>query len=211
MSSNQIFFFLYILFLSLSFINYKSPMKVIILTSLLLVCSLGFTISNIVTDDGRVKVDFYYESLCPYCQQFMERSLKVASQTKVNFMFYSRISGKSVTSTFILMEMPKESKMEPAGVLLANMEWENVKAILSRPVRLRNTTFTLKPFHSSFVLRITPTIGLQVEKNALRPTTWTGMRFIHALPQLKELNTLWRWPRRLNLSTQFILTFHGLW
>lgn len=59
-------------------------MKVVVFCAFLLVCSLSFTISNIVTDDGRVKVDFYYESLCPYCQQFMERSLKVASQTKVN-------------------------------------------------------------------------------------------------------------------------------
>mgnify|MGYP001066923979 CR=1 FL=1 len=61
-------------------------MKVIILGALLLVCSLTFTISNIVTDDGRVKIDFYYESLCPYCQQYMERSLKVAAQTKVDFL-----------------------------------------------------------------------------------------------------------------------------
>ena len=61
-------------------------MKAILFTALLLVCSLGFTINNIVTDDGRVKVDFFYESLCPYCQQFMERSLKVASQTKVSIL-----------------------------------------------------------------------------------------------------------------------------
>lgn len=72
--------------ISFSFINNKSPMKVVVLCAFLLVCSLSFTISNIVTDDGRVKVDFYYESLCPYCQQFMERSLKVASQTKVNLL-----------------------------------------------------------------------------------------------------------------------------
>jgi hypothetical protein len=31
----------------------------------------------------KVKVDFYYESLCPYCQQFIEKSLKVAASTKV--------------------------------------------------------------------------------------------------------------------------------
>ncbi len=61
-------------------------MKIIIFAAFLLVCSLGFTINNIVTDDGRVKIDFYYESLCPYCQQYMERSLKVASQTKVDYL-----------------------------------------------------------------------------------------------------------------------------
>jgi len=83
-------------------------MKVIILGALLLVCSLSFTISNIVTDDGRVKIDFYYESLCPYCQQFMERSLKVAAGTKVDFLLIFRISGKFVTLTSTHMEMPKE-------------------------------------------------------------------------------------------------------
>ncbi len=31
----------------------------------------------------KVKVDFYYESLCPYCQQYMQKSLKIASQTEV--------------------------------------------------------------------------------------------------------------------------------
>lgn len=34
-------------------------------------------------DGGKVQVDFYYESLCPYCQQYIERSLKVAASTKV--------------------------------------------------------------------------------------------------------------------------------
>lgn len=31
------------------------------------------------TDGGKVKIDFFFESLCPYCQQYMERSLKIAS------------------------------------------------------------------------------------------------------------------------------------
>lgn len=35
------------------------------------------------TDGGKVKVDFYYESLCPYCQQYIQKSLKVAASTKV--------------------------------------------------------------------------------------------------------------------------------
>lgn len=52
----------------------------------LLTTSYGFTVEeeNIVTADDRVKIDFYYESLCPYCQQFIERSLKTAANTKVN-------------------------------------------------------------------------------------------------------------------------------
>lgn len=62
-------------------------MKILIISLLLLACTYGETIENIVTDDGKVKIDFYYESLCPYCQQFIERSLKVASQTKVSHSF----------------------------------------------------------------------------------------------------------------------------
>lgn len=61
-------------------------MKTIILAALLLVSTMTFTINNIVTDDGKVKVDFYYESLCPYCQQFISRSLKTASLTKVSVL-----------------------------------------------------------------------------------------------------------------------------
>ena len=38
------------------------------------------------TDGGKVTVDFYYESLCPYCQQFIEKSLKQAAATKASFM-----------------------------------------------------------------------------------------------------------------------------
>jgi len=60
-------------------------MKSILFLAFLLVASFGFTIDNIATDDDRVKIDFYYESLCPYCQQFIERSLKVAASTKVLF------------------------------------------------------------------------------------------------------------------------------
>lgn len=36
------------------------------------------------TDGGKVKVDFFYESLCPYCQQYIQKSLKTAAATKVN-------------------------------------------------------------------------------------------------------------------------------
>lgn len=34
-------------------------------------------------NDDKVKVDFYYESLCPYCQQFISGALKTAANTKV--------------------------------------------------------------------------------------------------------------------------------
>lgn len=35
----------------------------------------------------KVKVDFYYESLCPDCQSFITRALKTAAATKVNDYF----------------------------------------------------------------------------------------------------------------------------
>lgn len=59
-------------------------MKTVLFITLLLVCTLGFKFNKIVTDGDKVKIDFYYESLCPYCQQFITRSLKVAANTKVN-------------------------------------------------------------------------------------------------------------------------------
>ncbi len=102
-------------------------MKIILLATFLLVCCLGFNLQKIVTDDEKVKIDFYYESLCPYCQQFIERSLKVASQTKVKHLIIERISGKYAILTFILTEMPREFKMGQAGHLHANMEKANVK------------------------------------------------------------------------------------
>ncbi len=51
---------------------------------LLLVSASAFTIQqNQPSNDDRVKIDFYYESLCPYCQQFITGSLKTAANTKV--------------------------------------------------------------------------------------------------------------------------------
>ena len=35
------------------------------------------------SNDDKVKVNFYYESLCPYCQQFMSSSLTKAMATDV--------------------------------------------------------------------------------------------------------------------------------
>ena len=66
------------------------------------------------------------------------------------------------------MEMLKESLMDQAGLLPANMEKENVKEILSKHAHLRNTTFIPKHFPSLSVLKATLAIGLQVVKNALK-------------------------------------------
>lgn len=38
-----------------------------------------------ITVSQKVKVDFYYESLCPYCQQFIDKSLKAAASTQVTY------------------------------------------------------------------------------------------------------------------------------
>jgi interferon gamma-inducible protein 30 len=42
--------------------------------------SVGYNLVNMPNDD-RVKVDFYFESLCPYCQQYMVGALKTAANT----------------------------------------------------------------------------------------------------------------------------------
>ena len=55
--------------------------------ALLLVNTLAFNIfvnKRQDSNDDKVKVDFFYESLCPYCQQFMDRSLKTAASTPVS-------------------------------------------------------------------------------------------------------------------------------
>jgi hypothetical protein len=46
------------------------------------------------------------------------------------------------------MEMLKEYKMDQAGLLLVNMEIENVKEILLKLAPLRNMIFIPKLFHS---------------------------------------------------------------
>ena len=58
-------------------------MKITILLCLLALTLLTSARHNIYYDGDKVKVDFYYESLCPYCQQFMQKSLKTAVGTKV--------------------------------------------------------------------------------------------------------------------------------
>ena len=90
-----------------------------------LIALVAATHTVLSTAGDKVKVDFYYESLCPYCQQFIEKSLKQAAATKVNIILF-RISGKSVTSICIHMEMLEESKMVPAGHSPVNMESMNV-------------------------------------------------------------------------------------
>lgn len=118
------------------------------------------------TDGGKVKVDFYYESLCPYCQQFIEKSLKTAAATKV-YKNLLRISGKYVISVCILMEMLKEFKMVPVGVLHANMESMNVSETLLKLALLRNMISTLKLFLSLSALRLIQVTGQDQDKDAL--------------------------------------------
>ena len=57
-------------------------MKVIIFCFTFLFLASTFNIYQEENDD-KVKVDYYFESLCPYCLQFMEGSLKKAAATKV--------------------------------------------------------------------------------------------------------------------------------
>lgn len=80
-------------------------------------CNSFFSLNS----DGKVQVDFYYESLCPYCQQFIQKSLKTAANTKVLLLIF-RISGKFVISGSILMVMQKELKVDLNGITHVNME-----------------------------------------------------------------------------------------
>ena len=60
--------------------------KHILLLAVLFIAVTSFNIFNIrqhTPNDDRVKIDFFYESLCPYCQQFIVGSLKTAANTKV--------------------------------------------------------------------------------------------------------------------------------
>lgn len=118
------------------------------------------------TDGGKVKVDFYYESLCPYCQQFIEKSLKTAAATKV-YKNLLRISGKYVISVCILMEMLKEFKMVPVGVLHANMESMNVSETLLKLALSRNMISTLKLFLLLSALKLIQVTGQDQDKDAL--------------------------------------------
>lgn len=50
---------------------------------LVLLCAvLAFSFSMKKADDGKVIIDYYFESLCPYCQQFLEGGVKKALGTK---------------------------------------------------------------------------------------------------------------------------------
>lgn len=56
--------------------------SILVVLAVLLVSATAFSVGN--SNGDKVKVDFYYESLCPYCQQYIEKSLKIAANTKVN-------------------------------------------------------------------------------------------------------------------------------
>lgn len=55
---------------------------ILLLLSALIALSVSYNLVNDLPNDDKVKVDFYYESLCPYCQQYMVGSLKTAANTK---------------------------------------------------------------------------------------------------------------------------------
>lgn len=79
-------------------------------------------------NDDRVKIDYFFESLCPYCQQYIVGSLKTAANTKVYYILF-RISGRFAISISIHMEMLEDKELEIAGILHANMDLGNAKEI----------------------------------------------------------------------------------
>lgn len=135
---------------------------------LAILCFQTILTFNIIAEpepnDDRVKVDFFFESLCPYCQQFIVGSLKTAAATKVSIKLF-RISGRSVTSIYTLTEMPDAHLMEQVGVSVVNMEFVNAKEISSNHALLVYMINTLKPCPSLSALKLIPTIGLLRERN----------------------------------------------
>jgi hypothetical protein len=96
------------------------PMKATLFLACLLVCALTFKIdNNIVTEaDDRVKIDFYYESLCPYCQQYIEKSLKVATSTKVCLYINSGLLENLQLQPLSIWKCQKSSKWIQLGFYL---------------------------------------------------------------------------------------------
>ncbi len=64
-------------------------MNKLLLLALVLSAVSCIEIAQIQENDDRVKVDYYFESLCPYCQQFIVGQLKTAAATKVRLLVYS--------------------------------------------------------------------------------------------------------------------------
>lgn len=127
----------------------------------LLVSASAFTIhQNEDPNDDRVKIDFFYESLCPYCQQYITGSLKTAASTKVSLPTF-RISGKYVTSTSTPTGIPREPKMDLRGISPASMESGSVKETSLKPAQSSSTQMisTPKLYPSSSVWSKIPTIG----------------------------------------------------
>lgn len=117
-------------------------------------------------NDDRVKIDFFFESLCPYCQQYIVGSLKTAANTKVYYIIF-RISGRFAISISIHMEMLEDKELEIAGILHANMEPGNAKEILLKHVLLKFMINILKPFHLSSASKLMPVILLPKGPNVL--------------------------------------------
>lgn len=136
--------------------------------ALLAVTTLSFNIMVNDANDDKVKIDFYYESLCPYCQQFMAGALTKAANTKVAHQLL-RISGKSANLLSLPTEMPKGHGMDRPGASPASTVLENVK----------ETSFKL--VHLSFI-RMTSTLSLYLLSYVWSPTLLTGF--------LKEKNVL---------------------
>ena len=84
------------------------------------------------SNDDKVKVNLYFESLCPGCHQFIMGALKTAASTKVLLHRY-RTSGRSVSSISSHTAMQDDTKMAPAGPSTASMALENARATLLRP------------------------------------------------------------------------------
>ena len=121
-----------------------------------------------------------------------------------------KISGKSATSTSTLTGMPRETKLETAGTLPANMESVNARAILLRHAPSSFTTDIPKPFPSLFASRPTQVTGLPKARSAPTNLDLTGTPLALA-PHHQLVSTIWlKWPPLLKIFSHLTPMFHGL-
>ena len=98
--------------------------------ALMLATTFSFKLFNIAqttsSNDDRVQVTLFYESLCPGCNQYIKGQLTKAASTKV-YLLKFRISGRFASSDLFPMETPEEFKTDQTGNSLANTARRNVK------------------------------------------------------------------------------------
>lgn len=58
-------------------------MKEVLFIAIFMACTFSLTFHKIESKGDKVKIDLYYESLCPFCEGVVTGPLKQAANTKV--------------------------------------------------------------------------------------------------------------------------------